>query len=111
MAAPECLGLCCWFICSHKKAESPIHFGPTDSSGQATRLSLNFTDYFAKAVLRTPRLKTQANLHDSHLQVPYLEFKDPWLSVPPSRMVWPFGLIYGSRDRITQGGAPDGVGL
>jgi len=56
MAAPECLGLCCWFIYSHKKAESPIQFGPTDSSGQATRLSLNFIGYFAMVALPTTPL-------------------------------------------------------
>ena len=71
----------------------PPFFGnkkPSHPFTSATRLSQNLSISSLMQLYEHPG-KILANLDNSHLQVPHLGFKDPWLSVPPSRMVWPFG--------------------
>jgi hypothetical protein len=63
---------------------------PSYQYNTATRLSRDFIDYLAKLTLATIPLSRSPNWVKA---TPTFQggFKDPWLSVPPSRMVWLFG--------------------
>jgi hypothetical protein len=64
---------------SNKKAESPVHFG------NPAIFSICRLFRYSSSVNDLAKILTQLS---SHSQAPHLGFKDPWLSVPPSRMVW-----------------------
>jgi hypothetical protein len=63
---------------------------PSYQFTSATRLSQDFIDYLARVTLATIPLSRSPNWVKA---TPTFQggFKDPWLSVPPSRMVWLFG--------------------
>jgi len=64
----------------NKKAESPIHLGNP-------AVSKIYRMFCYRGSTDTPQ-KSLAMSNNSHSQVPHLGFKDPWLSAPPSWMVW-----------------------